>query len=143
MSIAANPTVLDLPSYICGQPITTESKLNVHNPYDNSLVGTVSQLGGQHIDEMIEQSLAGKCELTRYDRGQILTRARQLLLDRADEFANLIRSEAGLCMRETNYEVGRACDVFQFAAGEALKDDGEIFSCDVSLALSPLFARQS
>ena len=35
-------------------------------------------------------------------------------------------------MRETNYEVGRACDVFQFAAAEALKDDGEIFSCDVS-----------
>ena len=35
-------------------------------------------------------------------------------------------------MRETKYEVGRACDVFQFAAAEALKDDGEIFSCDVS-----------
>ena len=62
----------------------------------------------------------------------MLTKARELLLERADEFANLIRSEAGLCMRETNYEVGRACDVFQFAAAEALKDDGQIFSCDVS-----------
>jgi len=35
-------------------------------------------------------------------------------------------------MRETRYEVGRTQDVLQFAAIEALKDDGQIFSCDVS-----------
>ena len=32
----------------------------------------------------------------------------------------------------TRYEVGRACDVFRFAAMEALRDDGEIFSCDIA-----------
>ncbi|HCB99252.1 MAG TPA: phosphonoacetaldehyde dehydrogenase, partial [Verrucomicrobiales bacterium] len=37
-----------------------------------------------------------------------------------------------LCMRETLYEVGRACDVLQFSAMESLKDDGQVFSCDVS-----------
>ena len=132
MSLVTDATILNLPSYICGKPIVTDSKLNVFYPYDNSLVGTVSQISGQHIDGLITGSLAGKCELTRYDRAQILTQARELLLQRSDEFANLIRLEAGLCMRETNYEVGRACDVFQFAAGEALKDDGQIFSCDVS-----------
>ena len=62
----------------------------------------------------------------------MLNTARELLLERADLFANLIRMETGLCMRETQYEVGRACDVFQFGASEALKDDGQIFSCDVS-----------
>ena len=51
----------------------------------------------------------------------MLAKARELLLERADEFANLIRMESGLCMRETKYEVGRACDVFQFAAAEAFK----------------------
>ena len=35
-------------------------------------------------------------------------------------------------MRETLYEVGRACDVLQFSAMESLKDDGQVFSCDVS-----------
>jgi len=35
-------------------------------------------------------------------------------------------------MRETRYEVGRSQDVLQFAAMEALKDDGQIFSCDIS-----------
>ncbi len=128
----ATPTTYDFPSYICGNPITTDSKLSVYYPYDNSLTGTVSQIGHEHLDEMVSSTLAHRNELSRFDRAQILNNARQLLLDQADEFANLIRLETGLCMRETNYEVGRACDVFQFAASEALKDDGQIFSCDVS-----------
>jgi aldehyde dehydrogenase (NAD+) len=49
-----------------------------------------------------------------------------------EEFARLITSEDGLCIRETRYEVGRALDVLRFAAMEALRDDGQIFSCDIS-----------
>ena len=30
------------------------------------------------------------------------------------------------------YEVGRASDVLKFAAIESIKDDGSIFSCDIS-----------
>lgn len=123
--------VLQLPSYLSGEAITTDDRLDVFYPYDNSLVGQVSKIGPEHLNTAVEGALA-EHEISRYDRAQILTKARELLLERADEFAHLIRSEAGLCMRETNYEVGRACDVFQFAAAEALKDDGQIFSCDVS-----------
>lgn len=35
-------------------------------------------------------------------------------------------------MRETMYETGRSSDVMEFAAIEALKDDGQVFSCDIS-----------
>ena len=35
-------------------------------------------------------------------------------------------------MRESRYEVGRALDVLSFAAGAALEDEGETFSCDIS-----------
>ena len=121
-----------LPSYVCGEAVTAGDQLSVFYPYDNSLAGTVCKIGRDHLDPMIVRSLATQAELARYDRSRILTQARELLLARSDEFANLIRLESGLCMRETNYEVGRACDVFQFAASEALKDDGQIFSCDVS-----------
>jgi acyl-CoA reductase-like NAD-dependent aldehyde dehydrogenase len=44
----------------------------------------------------------------------------------------LITSETGLALREGRYEVGRTLDVLRFAAMEALRDDGQIFSCDVS-----------
>ena len=130
MSTLLSP--VGLPSYICGKAVETEDKLDVFYPFDNSLSGTVSQINSEQAALMVEQTLAGESTLTRFDRAQVLTKARELLLERADEFANLIRSESGLCMRETRYEVGRACDVFQFAAAEALKDDGQIFSCDVS-----------
>jgi len=104
MSTITQKTI-QLPSYICGRPISTDSQLLVHYPYDNSLVGTVSKLGPDHIDSLIEESLAGGADTTRYDRSAVLNTARELLLERADEFANLIRMETGLCMRETQYEV--------------------------------------
>ena len=51
---------------------------------------------------------------------------------RTDEISDLITAESGLCKKDSLYEVGRACDVFVFAANEALKDDGQVFSCDLT-----------
>ena len=61
-----------------------------------------------------------------------MDQARALLEPQLEEFARLITSEAGLCLRETRYEVGRALEVLRFAAIEALQDDGQIFSGDIS-----------
>ena len=117
----ANVETLQLPSYLGGEAIDSADTLTVHYPYDGSIAGTVSKINGDHLDFVIDRTLSFDGQPSRFDRSQVLTRARELLLERADEFANLIRMESGLCMRETNYEVGRACDVFQFAAAEALK----------------------
>ena len=129
---------LDLPCYIGAKPVQGDQRLEVRDPYTGDLVGTLPMLGPAHIDEAIRTALdassapGGEHLLSRYQRYEILMEARRLLGERADEFAHLIRRETGLCMRETRYEVGRAQDVLQFAAIEALKDDGQIFSCDVS-----------
>jgi aldehyde dehydrogenase (NAD+) len=48
------------------------------------------------------------------------------------EVANLITAESGLCLRDSTYEAGRVCDVLTFGASETLKDDGQIFSCDLT-----------
>lgn len=122
----------ELPSYIAGSAFTAGEKLEVTYPYTGEVVGTVSMVGPVEMEKAIAATLKGGQALTRYERYEILNNARDLLKQRADEFANLIRCEAGLCMKETRYEVGRAQDVLQFAAMEALKDDGQVFSCDVS-----------
>jgi aldehyde dehydrogenase (NAD+) len=88
--------------------------------------------GRAHVQEAIATALKAGEPLTRFQRSTILDRARQLLEERREDFAQLITSEAGLCLRETRYEVGRASDVLRFAAMEALRDDGQIFSCDIS-----------
>jgi aldehyde dehydrogenase (NAD+) len=69
---------------------------------------------------------------SRYHRAQILEQTRSALESRHEEFARTIASEAGLALREGRYEVGRTLDVLRFAAMEALRDDGQIFSADVS-----------
>ena len=122
----------DYPCYIAGQAVNREDKLSVYNPYNGEVAGTVANLGKAETIEAIETALQGGETLSRYQRYEILDKARRMLLERAEEFSSLITAESGLCLKETTYEVGRGHDVLQFSAMEALKDDGEIFSCDVS-----------
>ena len=123
---------LALHSYIAGEKVQTDHLLEVINPYDGSLVGTVTQAGEAEVKKAIDTGLQGGKPLDRYKRSQILDKAKQLLLENKETFARLICAESGLCINETLYEVGRATDVLTFSAMEALQDDGEIYSCDIS-----------
>lgn len=124
--------VTSLTGYIAGKPLQTDVLLEVKSPYDGRLVGTVTVGNRAHTEAAIVAGLKGGPKLSRYERFAVLDKARQLLEERKEEFAQLIMSESGLCLRETRYEVGRARDVLHFAAIEALKDDGQVFSCDIS-----------
>ena len=119
-------------SYIAGKPVESAQLLEVRSPYDRRLVGTVTVANGSHAKDAIEAALKGGQKLTRYERYSILEKARNLLSERKEEFAQLISAESGLAIREARYETGRAHDVLLFAAIESLKDDGQIFSCDIS-----------
>jgi len=123
---------LTLPSYLAGVATSGDRWLEVTNPWDNSPAGRVACIGREQLEATIATHLVPHATLTRYERSRILNRTRDLIEARRDEFARLITAESGLCLRESRYEVGRACDVFTFAAIEALRDDGQVFSCDIS-----------
>jgi len=125
-------TVLHTNCYVTGKAITSDQILEVKSPYDNRLVGIVTLANASHAHQAIEAALAGGKTLTRYERFSILEKTRSLLIERRDEFAKIISAESGLAIREAIYETGRAHDVLMFAAIESLKDDGQIFSCDIS-----------
>lgn len=112
--------------------MSTAKELVVRSPYDGRTAGTVPLATREQVEAAINAALAPADPLTRFERADILEKARGLLEARREEFARLITSESGLCIRETRYEVGRALDVLRFAAMEALRDDGQIFSCDIS-----------
>ncbi len=124
--------VHNLTCYVAGKPITSEKVLEVQSPYDKRLVGTVKLANASHAQQAIDAALKGGKILTRYDRYAILDKARQLLQERKESFAQIISAESGLALVEARYETGRANDVLMFAAIESLKDDGQIFSCDIS-----------
>ena len=120
------------PSYIAGDQVQSDDTLEVRYPWDGSLTGTLPKITPEQLEQAIAAALGQVQPPTKNERYEILMRARELLAKRTEEFANLIRLEAGLCMRETRYEVGRAQEVFKFAAAEALRDDESIFSCDAA-----------
>src|SRR5260370_16644911 len=124
--------MMELACYVAGQKVSSRKELEIHSPYDRRMVGRVLLAGRQQTEAAIEAGLAGGESLTRFAGASILDRAGSLLAGGGEEFAQLITGEWGLCIRETRYEVGRALDVLRFAAAEALRDDGEIFSGDIS-----------
>jgi len=132
MTLTADTTSMDLSCWIDGEAVDSDRRLEVLYPWDGSQTGSVPMLGAAELERAITAATATHEPLSRYERHKVLLKASELLAERAEEFAQLIRMEAGLCMFETHYEVGRTQDVLQFAAMEALKDDGQIFSCDIS-----------
>jgi phosphonoacetaldehyde dehydrogenase len=125
-------TAVNKTSYVAGSPVVSENILQVFSPYDKALVGTVALANKAHARQAIAAALQGGKKLSRYERYTILEKTRQLLIERKEEFAKTISAESGLAIREAEYETGRANDVLMFAAIESLRDDGQIFSCDVS-----------
>jgi aldehyde dehydrogenase (NAD+) len=100
-------------------------------------VGTVTTVGRTEAEAAIAAATSFTATPSKYQRAEILEKTRIALEARRDEFARIITSEAGLALREARYEVGRTVDVLRFAAMEALRDDGQIFSCDVSAQGKP------
>ncbi|RQO70543.1 phosphonoacetaldehyde dehydrogenase [Pedobacter sp. KBW06] len=130
--LTATDNIIKLASLVAAQPVSSGKQLAVNSPYDGRLVGTVEMASQSDTQNAIALALKGGPVLSRYERYSILDKARALLLLRKEEFAQLITAESGLCIREANYEIGRAHDVLLFASIECLKDDGQIYSCDIS-----------
>ncbi len=117
---------------IGGERVDAAERIEVRNPFDGSLVGTVPRASAEHVRAAFE--LAGACRptLTRYERQRILMRTAEILVERKEAISDLITAESGLSKKDSLYEVGRAFDVFHLAGQLAILDDGEIFSCDLT-----------
>ena len=117
---------------IGGERVHRDRVLEVFNPYTEQLIGTVPRGTVDDVRRAFAIAKAYKSKLTRYQRSAILDKAAAIVRSRAEEFANLITSESGLCKKDSLYEIGRVSDVLLFGASECLKDDGQIFSCDLT-----------
>jgi aldehyde dehydrogenase (NAD+) len=106
--------------------------LTIRSPYDGTVSGSVTLATRADTEAAVAAALTFRETPTRHQRAEVLERTRSALEARGEEFARLITSESGLALRETRHEVGRTLDVLRFAAMEALRDDGQIFSGDVS-----------
>jgi putative phosphonoacetaldehyde dehydrogenase len=117
---------------IAGKRVESTDRIEVVNPYNGAVVGTVPAARPEHVREAFAKAKAFKPKLTRYERQQILLRTAELLRDRKEQFARIITAESGLCWKDSLYEASRAYDVYSFAGQLTIKDDGEVYACDIS-----------
>ncbi len=117
---------------IGGEKVHTERSFEVRSPFSGAVIASVPRASLTDVRRAFEIAQAYKPTLSRYQRSAILKRAGALLAERREEGAKLITTESGLCMKDSMYEVGRVSDVLEFAAMEALRDDGQVFSCDLT-----------
>jgi len=110
----------------------TGEVVEVFNPYNGEIVGTVPRASRQQVANAFEIAASYKPTLTRYERQQILFKTAEMLVARKAEISDLITAECGLSKKDSLYEVGRAFDVFSLAGQLCIKDDGQIFSCDLT-----------
>ena len=112
---------------IGGEIVFTDAVIEVKYPYTNEVIGTVPAGTAEHAARAFEIAANYKSKLSRYERSQILQRAGELIGERREYLAKWLVLELGICHQHAIYETKRAQDVYQFAAAQALQDDGQIF----------------
>ncbi len=109
-----------------------QQRIAVTDPFSGRLVGDVPVMARDAVDAALSAGAAFRYELDRHARSTLLFAVAERIARDGERVAALISSESGLSLRDTRHEVERARDVFRFAAMEALRDDGEVFACDVT-----------
>ncbi|MEX3790980.1 phosphonoacetaldehyde dehydrogenase [Paraburkholderia sp. BR14374] len=133
-----NPVLRDHPAFrvealrLRGERATRARTLDVFDPYTGMRVGTVPLASIDDVRAAFDYALAYRPTLSRYERSQILERTAVLLRERIEQASDLISLESGLSKQDSRYEIGRVADVFRFASFEALRDDAQSFSCDLT-----------
>ena len=118
-----------------GQWVDTGEKIEVLNPYDNTVVDTVPHAAATHIEAALAAAVRGAkimAKLTAWERYQILKKTAEKLGARAEEFARTITLEEGKVIVEGRFEVNRAVETLTLSAEEARRIHGETVPLDAS-----------
>src|SRR5262249_52852888 len=116
-----------------GSWIDKPEKIEVHNPFDGSVVDTVPKADASDIDRALEAAADGAKTMRAmpgYQRYQILHKASALMRSRRDDLARTISLEEGKTIRESTAEASRAAETIELSAEEAKRIGGEVLPID-------------
>ncbi len=119
-------------NYIAGEWLEGESATRNVNPSDaNDVVGFYAQASAAQLDAAVAAARAAFPAWSRtspQERHDILSRVSIEIAARREELGRLLAREEGKTLPEAIGEVGRAAQIFDFFAGEALRIPGEKFA---------------
>ncbi|MCE2728428.1 MAG: NAD-dependent succinate-semialdehyde dehydrogenase [Sphingomonadaceae bacterium] len=118
-------------AYIDGAWVEGSTRIAVLNPATHEQIGTIPNLGALETETAVAAAeraqVAWKCELAK-ERGRILRRWSQLMLDNAGDLAAILTQEQGKPLSEAKGEVAYAASFLEWFAEEARRIDGEILA---------------
>lgn len=119
--------------YIAGEWVDKPRKLEVRNPYDNSIVDTVPQADPGDVERALgaaERGARVMAGVSGYERWKILKKTAEIIESRGEELGRLISREEGKIIAEGRGEARRAVETMMGSAEEAKRIHGETVPLD-------------
>lgn len=136
--------------WLAGNRAEGASTIDVHHPFDDSLVATVAQPDAEQVARAVAAAVEVAPRLSAlpaHVRASALAHVSKQIAQRGDELARLITAESGKPLTWARAEVARASSTFRWGAEEARRFTGELTRLDTDptgegrLALSRRFPR--
>jgi succinate-semialdehyde dehydrogenase/glutarate-semialdehyde dehydrogenase len=115
-------------AYVAGEWMRGETRFAVKNPATGALIGHVPQLGAAETRQAIASAEAAFPDWRKRsarERGALLLRWRDLILDNAEDLASIMTAEQGKPLAEARGEVLYAASFLEWFAEEAKRVYGE------------------
>jgi len=119
--------------YVAGQWIDKPQTIDVINPYDNSVIGTVPRADRSDVERALGSAVRGAqvmAKLPGYERWKILKKAAEIIQTKNEELGRLISSEEGKVLAEGRLEASRAFETIMGSAEEAKRLHSETVPLD-------------
>ncbi|MCL7748860.1 aldehyde dehydrogenase family protein [Halalkalibacter alkaliphilus] len=112
--------------FINGKWEKTIETMDVLNKYNQESIASISVAEKDHIDKAVKGAKdALNDSFSPYERYEVLMKAANLLLERGEEFAQVLALEVGKPIRESRGEIERAAQTLVISAEEAKRIHGE------------------
>ncbi len=121
--------------FLGGQWVEKSEKIEVINPFDQSVIDTVPKADAGDIDAAIAGAVEGARimrKMPAYERFIILRKAADLMRDRLEDLAQTISREEGKTLAEARGETGRAVQTIELSAEEAKRLGSEVLPLDAA-----------
>ncbi len=120
-------------NFIAGSWIDKPKKIEVRNPFDNSIIDTVPKADSDDLEQALafaERGAKVMAKLSSYERWKILRKAADLVAARNEELGQVISKEEGKIIAEGRGEASRAVETIMGSAEEAKRIHGETVPLD-------------
>jgi glyceraldehyde-3-phosphate dehydrogenase (NADP+) len=123
---------VEAPMYLAGEWVDRKARIEVRNPFDNELVGTIPHGTPADIQTAVEAAAAAlEKDFPAHARYEVLMGAADRVEARQEEYAWTIAAEGSKAIGEAGWEPRRVAQLLRLSAEEGRRLSGETLPFDI------------